>query len=37
VWTSNHNNAVLLVVLTLMTLVQTRLLFTRDRAVDQRI
>ena len=37
VWTSNHNSAVLLVVLTLMTLVQTRLLFARDRAVDQRI
>jgi osmotically-inducible protein OsmY len=37
VWTSNHKNAVLLVVLTLMTLVQTRLLFVRDRAVDQRI
>ena len=36
-WTSNHNSAVLLVVLTLMTLVQTRLLFARDRAVDQRI
>ena len=34
---SNHNNAVLLVVLTLMTLVQPRLLFARDRAVDQRI
>ena len=36
VWTSNHNSAVLLVVLTLMTFVQTRL-FARDRAVDQRI
>ena len=36
-WTSNHNSAVLLVVLTLMTLVQTRLLFARDRAIDQRI
>src|SRR6478609_2988138 len=35
--TSNLNSAVLLVVLTLMTLVQTRLLFARDRAVDQRI
>jgi osmotically-inducible protein OsmY len=35
-WTS-HNSAVLLVVLTLTTLVQTRLLFARDRAVDQRI
>jgi len=36
VWTSNHNSAVL-VVLTLMTLLHTRLLFARDRAVDQRI
>ena len=35
-WTSNHNSAVL-VVLTLMTLLHTRLLFARDRAVDQRI
>ncbi len=37
VWTSNHKSAVLLVVLALMTLVPTRLLFARDRAVDQRI
>ena len=36
-WTSNHNSAVLLLVLTLMTLVQTRPLFAKDRAVDQRI
>ena len=35
--TSNLNSAVLLVVLTLMTLVQTPLLFARGRAVDQRI